>query len=816
LEAIDRYRTTLSLKNKETFDTAWGIDIVDVQAQAKLSRDANDYDDHSVWESLRMLKFNALMTRPVRNPLLEDLRRVRREANREIGAMYRLPPDQQGKHLLSLFQQDLLSSVNFNIINQGTKAAGTRVGLAETPLSPIVKVAAWIFVIVFNCTLLLYVLLFAISQTESRQSAWLKTFIMWLIMEIFVVSTLCMVLSRIVIPSFIMSEAGRVKESMLHVIEKYQAKVIAAAAADENSFSNAVVNNNYEDSEFSASNYLFVSTRIAKSFPNLKASSIVQEFKTPLPQRPYGVGEKDATRAYRMKLRITALVNSMSVLLMVLLGYLSSLPAPLHDMLLNALNWCFFGYITLLHTALYKENPSYVLIPAAILVLIFAPFMYYQSKGITKLQRIGLKQQRNPIGFKKRPTRDLHSEEKEEEVRLTVHDEEEIAVVPDARAAAIVQHMRDLVKANVATMGDVSGSDDSGEEEVLEYRLAEILRKPGVMDRLFELSSDENEDGHTVRIEIRNASDSQVPSDRQRFTRPKVHTRSSSYASSAKDAAYDMFDISDDDDESLSSRPAAADTRAADIVQHMRHLVEENIVHMGDLSSSETGDTPPKQQYRWAEILRREGVMAKLLDLSDDEDGDESARKSIEQQRADSPGLIDMNSSGDNESIGEVHWEMDESSENQEEDEGGGGGAEMGTDTNSQQSSRRSSLESEEELGDRAVRVMATRSQVSPKADQLLSLHKRYMFSYTGKMMSMEYRENEARDRLEKRLNSKRSEKQEGEVGRPSMVSKELSKRLAANSARHRLSIMESETQAKGRLQLRLALKNYMQEKNDK
>jgi hypothetical protein len=156
---------------------------------------------------------------------------VRREVERELGVMHRLSPHLQGKHLLSLFQQDLLSSVNFNIITQGTKASSTRVGKSEAPLSLTTKIAAWIFIDLFNCTLLLYVLLFAISQTESRQSAWLKTFTMWLIMEIFVVSTLCMVLSRIVIPSFIMSEAGRVKESMLHVIENYQAKVIAAAAA---------------------------------------------------------------------------------------------------------------------------------------------------------------------------------------------------------------------------------------------------------------------------------------------------------------------------------------------------------------------------------------------------------------------------------------------------------------------------------------------------------------------------------------------------------------------------------------------------------
>jgi hypothetical protein len=119
---------------------------------------------------------------------------VRREVERELGVMHRLSPHLQGQHLLSLFQQDLLFSVNFNIITQGTKASSTRVGKSEAPLSLTTKIAAWIFIVLFNFTLLLYVLLSAISQTESRQSAWPRTFIMWLIMEIFVVSTLCMVL----------------------------------------------------------------------------------------------------------------------------------------------------------------------------------------------------------------------------------------------------------------------------------------------------------------------------------------------------------------------------------------------------------------------------------------------------------------------------------------------------------------------------------------------------------------------------------------------------------------------------------------------
>jgi hypothetical protein len=217
LAEVSSYCSSLPVRHKKEFDTAWGIDAVEALAAIQ----HGEYDNNVDENMRRRVRFNAVVRKRVRDPLLEDLRR--------LGVMHRLSPHLQGKHLLSLLI--FISSVNFNIITQGTKSISTRVGKSEAPLSMTTKIAAWIFIVLFNCTLLLYVLLSAISQTESRQSTWLRTFIMWLIMEIFVVSTLCMVLSRIVIPSFIMSEAGRVKESMLHVMEKYQAKVIAAVAA---------------------------------------------------------------------------------------------------------------------------------------------------------------------------------------------------------------------------------------------------------------------------------------------------------------------------------------------------------------------------------------------------------------------------------------------------------------------------------------------------------------------------------------------------------------------------------------------------------
>jgi hypothetical protein len=71
------------------------------------------------------------------------------------------------------------------------------------------------------------------------------------------------------------------------------------------------------------------------------------------------------------------------------------------------------------------------------------------------------------------------------------------------------------------------------------------------------------------------------------------------------------------------------------------------------------------------------------------------------------------------------------------------------------------------------------------KDEQLINLHKRYVMSQTDRTVSMQYRQNDARDRLEKRLKNVKTngdEDDESTAGtRPvSRVGKELAKRLAS------------------------------------
>jgi hypothetical protein len=73
------------------------------------------------------------------------------------------------------------------------------------------------------------------------------------------------------------------------------------------------------------------------------------------------------------------------------------------------------------------------------------------------------------------------------EVRITVHEERPAAAAEvDTRALDIIQHMRDMVNAHVRKVGEMSDSDDE-EKETPRYRLAEVLHRPGMIEKLFDL-----------------------------------------------------------------------------------------------------------------------------------------------------------------------------------------------------------------------------------------------------------------------------------------------------------------------------------------
>jgi hypothetical protein len=63
--------------------------------------------------------------------------------------------------------------------------------------------------------MLFYVLLFAINQNVHRQKAWAKSFGMWLLSEIVLVSSVAVLVMNVWIPSLIMRDVQQMRQKLL-------------------------------------------------------------------------------------------------------------------------------------------------------------------------------------------------------------------------------------------------------------------------------------------------------------------------------------------------------------------------------------------------------------------------------------------------------------------------------------------------------------------------------------------------------------------------------------------------------------------------
>ena len=92
------------------------------------------------------------------------------------------------------------------------------------PINQLAKVAGYVVIILLDLFMLLYILLFALNQTGERQSAWLYSFLIWLALEVFVVSTLVMIMSEFIVPSILFRDVKHIKNKIIDAVNAYKEK----------------------------------------------------------------------------------------------------------------------------------------------------------------------------------------------------------------------------------------------------------------------------------------------------------------------------------------------------------------------------------------------------------------------------------------------------------------------------------------------------------------------------------------------------------------------------------------------------------------
>ncbi len=277
---------------------------------------------------------------------------------------------EKGKRLLYLFQKDLMPGINGMILESKDKRDNVKLkGSSRTA-----KALSWLFLGSVNVGMLFYILLFALSQDSHRQGAWGQSFALWLIVEVFLVSSLSVLIMHVWIPSIVMRDLGIIKKKLIgNVITFYQ----NMAKGMEESSMNKV---------FNSAEYLFVSHRLSVDYSDLKIAKMILSFQTPWPKQSYQ-HVQDVSKKYDRK--FAALSRSFSMVVLFFLSSLLSVPISVQDMIIQMVSTTAMGYTLLLHLQLYQIFPILVLIPT-LFIAGLVHFLIQSNKAKQKIEQMKL------------------------------------------------------------------------------------------------------------------------------------------------------------------------------------------------------------------------------------------------------------------------------------------------------------------------------------------------------------------------------------------------------------------------------------------
>jgi hypothetical protein len=205
--------------------------------------------------------------------LMKDLRIVHSDVVKESRYM-RMDPRSHDVRLLQLFQKDLLPYVAGAALDSKMKRDNVN-HIDEVPLWQ--KALAWSYLCFTNAGILFYIYLFSISVTTSQQTAWLKSFVAWILIDIVILCTLLTYISNVYVPSLFMDDVEIARRRVFKAIDVSDDDHLKPGQAQS-------------QASFNACKYLFVSHRLAQAFPSSHTSKLIAEFSSPWPRRQYGSG----------------------------------------------------------------------------------------------------------------------------------------------------------------------------------------------------------------------------------------------------------------------------------------------------------------------------------------------------------------------------------------------------------------------------------------------------------------------------------------------------------------------------------------------
>jgi len=344
------YRMTLTDIKRQEFDDIWGL------AFGSLT----DADDVPVSRGPRYWLRHFSSNKNLTSTLTTQINLIRNEVVEEYYFFNNnfVSAEKKGQRLLYLFSKDMLVSTNKAILHNKAQR-----GKQPQKRKWSEKALGWTFLVLLNLGLLFYVMLFALQKSPYKQKAWFLSFVVWLLLEIFIVSCAVVFLTHILIPSWIMRDLKKLKQFLMDEIMDYRDRVGRMRDIELENEDRLLI----RPDEFNVANYMFVSTRLARMFPDLYYSPIILKYRTVFPSSTL-LMTKDVSKGYSRKFGV--IMQSFQRVFIFLITSFVHFPVSFQDMIIQMVSSGGLGYVVLLHMQMYRINPMLPFLPIAVLCIL--------------------------------------------------------------------------------------------------------------------------------------------------------------------------------------------------------------------------------------------------------------------------------------------------------------------------------------------------------------------------------------------------------------------------------------------------------------
>ena len=352
---IQMFRKTLAPADKQRFDKVWGLTF-DSHDDIVLSRDT--------WPE-KVKGWCNMRSQTREEAVLMELGRTRQIVAREKILLDdpTVSLDDKNKRLMYLFVKDLMDGVNGAILDAKDRRDSDR----KRRIQPAYKAASWVFLTLTAVAMLLYIYLFAMGQSQHRQNAWFRSFLVWLVFEIVLCASAIVFVKHVLLPLIAVGDVRRVKKSIVSDIIRFNSSMrsVRVMPPPHTDSLQHLPPDNLET--FNAAQFLFPSHRLAAMHRYLPESGVVLQYSTPWPKRAFGTGRGGNVKD-NYDMRFAFLAQAISRVVLFLLVGLVSIPDPVQDMLIEVVSTMGLGYLVILHVQLFRLHPVLVLLPALLLV----------------------------------------------------------------------------------------------------------------------------------------------------------------------------------------------------------------------------------------------------------------------------------------------------------------------------------------------------------------------------------------------------------------------------------------------------------------